>query len=66
MRGDFMEILAESRRRLNYIKEILENGRMMEVLEKYGRAMVVGSLALEVYWRRDIDIVVEAVDFRES
>lgn len=61
-----MRVMEESRRRANYAKELLEERQVMEVLEECGRAMVVGSLALDVYWRRDIDIVVETVDLRES
>jgi len=61
-----VEVLDESRRRLNYAKGLLEKNRVMEVLAKYGRVLTVGSLALGVYWNRDIDIVVEASDLRES
>jgi len=59
-----VEILAESRRRLNYAKKILREGEVLEVLEKYGEVLVVGSLAMELYWRRDIDIVVETRNLR--
>lgn len=61
-----MEVLDESRRRLNYAKRLLEKKRVMEALIKYGRVLPVGSLALEVYWNRDIDIVVETKDLRGS
>ena len=54
-----MSILIESSRRLNYAKKLVEKLRVVETLEKYGEVLVTGSLAMEVYWKRDIDIVEE-------
>ncbi len=65
-RGDSVEVVDESRRRADYARNVLKDGRVMEVLEEYGRALVVGSLALDVFWKRDIDIVVETKKVREA
>lgn len=61
-----MTIIAESERRTRYAKEILKEARIVEILLKYGKPLVIGGLAMEVFWKRDIDIVVEAKDIRES
>lgn len=59
-----MDILAESRRRLDYARVLIEEKSVMEILSKFGNPLLVGSIAMETVWARDIDIVVEADDIR--
>lgn len=59
-----MEILTESKRRIKYAKKLIEKLNIMETLEKYGDPLLIGSVAMEVFWKRDIDIVVKTTDIR--
>lgn len=59
-----MDILAESQRRLGCAKDLIEEKGVMNTLEKYGNPLLIGSVAMETVWNRDIDIIVETSDIR--
>lgn len=63
--GERMEI-EESLKRLQIAKDLISKMKILEVLEKYGTPLVIGSVAQEVVCDRDIDIVVETKNLRET
>lgn len=60
-----MEI-RESFKRLQIAKNLISNLKVLEILKKYGTPLVIGSVAQEVVCKRDIDIVIETTNLRDT
>lgn len=60
-----MEI-KESIKRLQIAKNLISEIKVLEVLKKYGVPLVIGSVAQGVVCDRDIDIVIETKNLRET
>ncbi|WP_028856670.1 hypothetical protein [Psychrilyobacter atlanticus] len=60
-----MEI-KESIKRLQIAKNLISEIKVLEVLKKYGVPLVIGSVAQEVVCDRDIDIVIETKNLRDT
>lgn len=60
-----MEI-KESIKRLQVAKDLISDTRVLEVLKRYGVPLVIGSVAQEVVCNRDIDIVIETENLRDT
>lgn len=63
---DKEKVILESKNRRGYAYNLIGNKRVLDILKGYGLPLLVGGLAKDVFWSRDIDIVVESKDIRDS
>lgn len=60
------ELLNYSKKIRLDAKDILEQTKVLEVLNKYGKTKIIGSYIFDLMYDKDLDIVVEAKDIAKS